>query len=258
MPLIQSVERALSILDLFSEQRTELKITEISQQTGLHKSTLHSLLKTLQLHGYVEQSEPNGPYRLGMKLFERGFLVLKAKSFVAVARPHLAALALRTGQTTHIGVLDGQHGVYVDKIEGERSIIAYSRIGRQMPLHTTAIGKVLLAFQSRMTRDAILDGYDFGPVTENSIRDPEAFRKALEEVQEQGYAVDEQENVRGVRCAAVPIRDHEGKLAGAISVSTIVENISRDEFASFIDQLRAAGAAISKDLGYMPTDRDRR
>jgi IclR family transcriptional regulator, KDG regulon repressor len=250
MPLIQAVERALSILDLFSEQQTELKITEISRRTGLHKSTLHSLLKTMQIHGYVEQSEPNGPYRLGMKLFERGFLVLKSKDVVAVARPRLAALAGQTGQTTHLGILDGEYGVYVDKVEGERSIIAYSRIGRRMPLHSTAIGKILLAYRSRQELEAILDGYEFAAITENSISDRAALMRVLEGVRESGWAIDEQENVRGVRCAAVPIWNHEGKLVAAVSISTIVENVSRDEFASFIDPLRLTGKGISGDLGF--------
>jgi DNA-binding IclR family transcriptional regulator len=250
MPLIQSVERALGILDLFSERETELKITEISQRTGLHKSTLHSLLKTLQSLGYIEQSEANGPYRLGMKLLERGFLVLKTKDFVSVARPHLVQLAQATGQTVHLGVLDGRFGVYIDKVEGERSIIAYSRIGRRMPVHSTAIGKVLLAFSPKAVVDAALDGYDYERVTENSMTTREALALALETVRTEGVAVDEQENVRGVRCAAVPVWNHERRLVAAVSFSTIAENIPLDEFRSLIGLLRQTGAAISRDLGY--------
>lgn len=250
MPLIQSVERALGILDLFSERETELKITEISQRMGLHKSTLHALLKTLQSLGYIEQSEANGPYRLGMKLFERGYLVLKTKDFVSVARPHLVRLAAETGQTTHLGVLDGHHGVYIDKVEGERSIIVYSRIGRRMPVHSTAIGKVLAAFQPKPVLQAILDDYDFEPITENTIASEAAFTAALAAVRETGFAVDEQENVRGVRCGAVPIWNHERRLVAAISLSTIVENIPMAEFEGFVGKLKKTGAAISRDLGW--------
>lgn len=250
MPLIQSVERALGILDLFSERETELKITEISQRTGLHKSTLHALLKTLQSLGYIEQNEANGPYRLGMKLFERGYLVLKTKDFVSVARPHLVGLAADTGQTTHLGILDGKFGVYIDKVEGERSIIAYSRVGRRMPIHSTSIGKVLAAFQPKPVLDSILDGYDFAAITESTIASPEAFVAALAAVREAGFAIDEQENVRGVRCAAVPIWNHERRLVAAISISTIVENIGMAEFEGFIEKLRRTGTAISRDLGW--------
>ncbi|MCM5552821.1 IclR family transcriptional regulator [Pleomorphomonas sp. NRK KF1] len=250
MPLIQAVERALNILDLFSEQKVELNLAEISQMTGMHKSTLHSLLKTLQSQGYIEQTEANAPYRLGVKLLERGYLVQRSRDFIAVARPYLESLSERTGQTIHLGVLDGKSGVYVDKVEGTRSIIVYSRIGRRMPIHTTAIGKVLLAFQSPSIIGKTLDGYDFASSTENTITQRDMYEAALAKVRSDGFAVDEQENVRGCRCAAVPVWGHDRKLVAAISISTVVENVSMDEFKSFIEQLKVTGASVSHDLGY--------
>ena len=108
MPIIQSVERALQILDLFNEQATELKITDISKLMGLSKSTLHSLLKTLQLHGYIDQNPENGKYRLGMKLVERGHFVVGSIDIRQKAKGWLTELSLRTGQTTHLGILDGR------------------------------------------------------------------------------------------------------------------------------------------------------
>ncbi len=107
MPIIQSVERALTILDLFNEQATELKITDISKQMGLSKSTLHSLLKTLQLHGYIDQNPENDKYRLGMKLVERGHFVVGTMDIRQKAKSWLTDLSQRTGQTTHLGILDG-------------------------------------------------------------------------------------------------------------------------------------------------------
>jgi DNA-binding IclR family transcriptional regulator len=251
MPLIQAVERALNILELFSEQTVELKISEISQRTGLHKSTLHSLLKTLQSLDYVEQNETNGPYRLGLKLLERGNLVMRSRDFVFVARPYLTTLAGQTGQTAHLGVLDGKHGVYIDKIEGERSVIVYSRIGRQMPIHSTAIGKVLLAFQPRSTIERTLDGYDFEACTENTLTRRDAFEAALEAVRADGYAIDEQENVRGIRCAAVPVWNHDRTLVAAISISTVVQNVPFDEFERIVVRLKETGLAVSRDLGFV-------
>lgn len=250
MPLIQAVERALNILELFSEQKVELNLAEISQLTGLHKSTLHSLLKTLQAQGYIEQTEANAPYRLGVKLLERGYLVQRSRDFIAVARPYLEELSEKTGQTVHLGVLDGKSGVYVDKVEGTRSIIVYSRIGRRMPIHTTAIGKVLLAFQSSAVIGRTLDGYEFESSTENTITRRDVYEAALAKVRSDGFAVDEQENVRGCRCAAVPIWGHDRKLVAAISISTVVENVSMDEFRSFIEQLKVIGARVSHELGY--------
>lgn len=250
MPLIQAVERALNILELFNEQKVELNLAEISQLTGLHKSTLHSLLKTLQAQGYIEQTEANAPYRLGVKLLERGYLVQRSRDFITVSRPYLEELSERTGQTVHLGVLDGKSGVYVDKVEGTRSIIVYSRIGRRMPIHTTAIGKVLLAFQSPAVIGKTLDGYEFSSSTENTITHRTGYEAALAKVRSDGFAVDEQENVRGCRCAAVPIWGHDRKPVAAISISTVVENVSMDEFKSFIEELKTIGVRVSHELGY--------
>lgn len=152
MPIIQSVERALTILDLFNDQAKELKITDISKQMGLSKSTLHSLLKTLQLHGYIDQNPENGKYRLGMKLVERGHFVVGSMDIRQKAKGWLTELSQHTGQTTHLGILDGREGVYIEKIEGRLAAIAYSRIGRRLPVHATAIGKVLIAWLSDAER----------------------------------------------------------------------------------------------------------
>jgi DNA-binding IclR family transcriptional regulator len=164
MPIIQSVERALTILDLFNEQATELKITDISKQMGLSKSTLHSLLKTLQLHGYIDQNPENDKYRLGMKLVERGHFVVGTMDIRQKAKSWLTDLSQRTGQTTHLGILDGHEGVYIEKIEGRLAAIAYSRIGRR-PIHATAIGKVLIAWLSEAEQNTLLEGYQYTPFT---------------------------------------------------------------------------------------------
>src|SRR5690606_35998987 len=105
LPIIQAVDRALRILDLFDEHHTELKITDISNRIGLHKSTVHSLLKTLQAHGYIEQNPENGKYKLGLKLVERGNLVLNSLDIRTIAKRHLLDLSHQTGLTVHLVIL---------------------------------------------------------------------------------------------------------------------------------------------------------
>src|SRR5690606_37107740 len=109
------------------------------------KSTVHSLLKTLQLHRYIEQDE-NGLYRLGMRLLEKGQLLLSGFDIREVAAAPMQSLCSDTGQTVHLVVRDEAHGVYIDKVEGKKAAIRYSRIGRRVPLHSSAVGKVLAAF----------------------------------------------------------------------------------------------------------------
>jgi len=250
MPIIQSVERALQILDLFNEQATELKITDISRQMGLSKSTLHSLLKTLQLHGYIDQNPENGKYRLGMKLVERGHFVVSTIDIRQKAKTWLQDLSARTGQTTHLGILDGREGVYIEKIEGRLAAIAYSRIGRRLPVHATAIGKVLIAWLGEAELNALLEGYDYTTFTPATIASREALLAALADTRAQGYAMDSEENEQGVRCIAVPVRNHESRVIAALSLSTLTSRVDDAGLAQFREQLQEAGLQLSHALGY--------
>ncbi|MCM3117646.1 IclR family transcriptional regulator [Neobacillus sp. MER 74] len=250
MPIIQSVERALKILDLFDEHKSELKITEISEKMGLHKSTVHSLLKTLHEYSYIDQNPDNGKYRLGLKLAERGNLVISNMDIRKTAKKYLLDLSAKTGQTVHLGILDGREGVYIDKVEGEQSIIRYSRIGRRLPLHSTAIGKVLLAYQPPNELEHLLKNYNYQYQTANTIINEAVFRKEIEKVTEQGYAVDEQENEQGVRCAAVPIFNGKGRVLAAISISTLISRVNDPELQIFIDLLKTSCNELSEQMRY--------
>jgi IclR family KDG regulon transcriptional repressor len=250
MPIIQSLDRALKIMDLFDEQSPELKITEISARMGLHKSTVHSLLRTLQLHGYIDQNAETGKYKLGLKVLEKGQLVLRGMDIRTVARKHLEALSSRTGQTTHLVILDGKEGVYIDKVEGEKAAIRYSRIGRRVPLHSSAVGKVLLAYRKREDIEALLRNYTFTVQTPATIRDKDTLLQELERVREQGYAVDNQENEPGVRCGATPIRDHTGAVVAAMSISTVTSAVDDKLFHQYVLLLQEEGKNISRLLGY--------
>jgi DNA-binding IclR family transcriptional regulator len=250
MPIIQSVERALKIMELFDEHTTELKITEISERMDLHKSTVHSLLKTLQEYSYIAQNPEDGKYRLGLKLAERGNVVISNIDIRKAAHKHLLDLAAKTGQTVHLGILDGREGVYIDKVEGEQSIIRYSRIGRRLPLHSTAIGKVLLAYQEPGEMDRLLEKHQYQQQTANTIPDEEKLRKELAVIREQGHAFDNEENEQGVRCAAVPIFKGSQKVLAAISVSTLVSRVTDGELTDFINMLKLACRELSEQMRY--------
>lgn len=250
MPIIQSLDRALRILNLFDEQTPELRITDMSQALNLHKSTLHSLLKTLQMHGYIDQDEETGKYRLGLKLAERGQMVLQTMDIRSVARKALVELSRETGQTTHLVVRDGREGVYIDKVEGEKAAIRYSRIGRRVPLHTSAVGKVLAAFLPEREREALLSDYAFVRHTPASIAGRDAFLAEIERVRRDGYARDMEENEPGVRCVAAPIFDHAGKVAAAISLSTLAPAVDDEMLKLLAVRVKQCALAISGQLGY--------
>ena len=249
MPIIQSVDRALAILDLFDEHNRELKITEISARIGLHKSTVHSLLKTLQKNRYIEQDE-KGLYRLGMRLLEKGQLLLQSFDLRGIAAGPLQELSGETGQTVHLVIRDGAEGVYIDKVEGSKAAIRYSRIGRRVPLHSSAVGKVLAAFIPESELVPLLKGYVYSIHTPQTIAGEDAFRLELKNVRETGVAYDREENEPGVRCAAAPVYDHTGHLAAAISISTMAATVGecswRNSPLCSVERRRE----ISQGLGY--------
>lgn len=251
MPIIQAIDRALKIIDLFDEQHMELKITEISERMNLHKSTVHSLLKTLQLHGYIEQDAELGKYRLGIRFVEKGQLFLNHLDLRDFVRPYLKQLSLHTGQTTHLVTLEGNEGIYIDKEEGEKAAIRYSRIGRRVPLHTSAAGKVLIAYQEENDRNRLISTLTFEGRTERTITNEVDFTAEMNNVMLLGYAIDNEENEAGVRCAAVPIFNHQQHIIAAMSLSTLVALVDEDELLAYIQLLKNASLEISKKIGYV-------
>jgi len=250
MPIIQAVDRALRILDLFDEQSPEFKITEISEHMNLHKSTVHSLLKTLQLHGYITQNAENGKYKLGLKLVERGHSVVYGLDIRKIAKPYLIDLSMKTGQTTHLVILDGREGVYIDKVEGPLAVILYSRIGRRIPIHCSAVGKVLVSFKPKHEQKKILENYVFTSHTENTITNKNDFLQELQDVKQAGYALDNEENEPGVRCIAVPVRDHTGNVIAAISMSTLISRVGDEKLKDLIELLKQTSMDLSSQMGY--------
>jgi IclR family KDG regulon transcriptional repressor len=250
MPIIQAVERALKILDLFDDQTKELKITEISARMNLHKSTIHSLLKTLRLNGYIDQSEETGQYRLGMKLLEKGQLLLQGLDIRTVAKPFLQQLSNETGQTTHLVIMDGAEGVYIDKVEGEKAPIRYSRIGRRVPIHSSAVGKLLAAYQPSHVLERLISGYVYRQHTPKTISDEQQLRIELEQVRAEGVAYDREENEPGVRCAAAPIFNHYGEVIAAMSISTMITHVDETELKAHVQLLRNSTQGISHKLGF--------
>jgi IclR family KDG regulon transcriptional repressor len=250
MPIIQSVERALNILDLFDERERELTITEISKRMNLHKSTVHSLLKTLQAQRYIAQNEENGRYLLGLKLFERGNMVVSHLDLRNVARKHLESLSATTNLTIHLVILDGKEGVYIDKVEGSGVTVVYSRIGRRVPIHTSAVGKSLLLSKTYSELDQLLEDYEYTRPTEKSISSKEEFLAQIERARIAGYSIDNEENEPGIVCIAVPVKDYSGKVIAAISMSMPASKVSTETLEYYKGILKECSSKISRGLGY--------
>ncbi len=246
----RSVLRALAIVDLLGRAGEELGVTEISNRLGLHKSTVFRLLTTLAAAGYVRQESPLGKYRLGMRLAELGMIALSQIDLRSEARPFLRDLMEATGETVHLGIVDGDQVVYIDKIESRQILTMKSTIGSRAPAHCTALGKVLMAFLPDEDLDALLARRDLARLTANTIAQPAGLREHLVRIREQGYAIDDEEHEPGIRCIAAPIRDHTSRVVAAVSVSGPSVRITREAMERIIPRVIEAGNEISRAVGH--------
>lgn len=246
----QSVERAMAILTCFSPTQPELALTDLSLRLGLHKSTVHRLLKTLQAGGFVDQDHKSGRYRLGLRLFELGSIVLNTLEVRARARPFLEALQQRTGETVHLAILDEGQVVYLDKLDGSKAVQMYSRVGRRAPAHCTGLGKALLAFLPAEEVQAIIRENGLPRFTSRTLTTWQSLRRELERIRRQGYAIDRGEHEEIIHCAAAPIRDHTGRVVAAVSVAAIAVEVDSPDFQGYIREVKAAAERVSEAMGY--------
>ena len=186
----------------------------------LPESTVHRLLNSLAVRGYVQQNPRDQTYRIGWKAVTLARAVDREVRLVESIHPHLEQLAKTTGYTANLAVLQQHQVLYLDCVVPPQSIIAlYTTPGSFVPAHATSLGKVLLAGLPRQEAEAAIAHLSFAPCTPSTIVDPALFRAGLDAARAQGYAVDHGEYVTDVNCAAVPISYAGGEIAAAISIT---------------------------------------
>lgn len=244
---VESVRRALRILRCFRAEQPELGVTEIARELRLPKSTIHRLLATLEVEGFAYRV--NGSrYVLGWRAFELGAAVL---AWSAIRQPilrRLEALVAATGETAHLGVLDEGRVLYVEKVESDRPLRMPSAVGRRLPLHCTALGKVLAAGLEDALLVRIIKRVGLPAFTPNTITDLATLRREVEKVRKNGFALDNEEIEEGLMCVAAPVVDERGATCVAISISGPVSRV-RDRLDDNIAAVREACRALSEDLG---------
>jgi DNA-binding IclR family transcriptional regulator len=215
-----TLNRALAVLEeLALGPQGGMTAAQLAKATRSNRVSVHRILVTFLRHGYVRQERPGEPYRLGFRFLELGERVISERDLVPLAYPLLEELAERSGETSHLAVLDGSEAVYVAKIESSQSVRLVSHIGARVPLYCTALGKSLLATADGDHRDRMLANQSFEPRTARTKTSVEELLPEFEQIRRRGYAVDDGENEDGVRCVGVAVVDHSGRPVAAISVS---------------------------------------
>ncbi len=246
----QSVRRAIEILEYLADADGPRDLVVISQGLSLNKSTAFRFLTSLAAHGYVRQDPESSRYALGPRVLWLASRFLAKVQVRQVAHPLLEKLAHETGETAHLAVLDGDFVAYIDKIDGNQSVRMVSRIGSHTPVHSTALGKVLLSALPEEEWQTYVAEVGLARFTPNTLTDPVLFYKELRRVRAQGYAVDNVENEAGIRCLAAPIRDHTGCVIASSSISGWTLSMTPERVRRLIAPLKRTALEVSRRMGY--------
>ena len=251
---IQTVINAMRVLEAFREDE-ELGVTELSRRLALHKNNVFRLLATLEQQGYIDQHAGTERYRLGVKNLELGQSFARNRPLLRSAGPRLADLAEGTGETAHLAVLRDHEVIHLCGDQTERAVMSGLRVGRRLPAHCTALGKVLLG----CGREEVLQAYDRARLAANDLEartvstlvDPDKLREHIQGVALRGYALDVGECDDGQCCAAAPVYGADGRLRAALSVSgpqfRLGDEVLFSEVAPFVVE---TADRLSRDLGY--------
>lgn len=240
---VQSVERAFELLEIMAASGGSVGISELAHAAGLPLPTIHRLVRTLLTRGYVRQL-PSRRYALGPKLIPLGESATQLIG--AWSRPHLADLVKATHETANMAVLEDTMAVYVAQVPSEHSMRMFTEIGRRVRVHSTGVGKALLAQLGNDAVRGILSRSDMPAQTVNTLTTPEALIADLELIRERGYAIDEGEQEIGVRCFAVPVPD--APTLTAISVSGPAARVTVESADHIVPLLKQAAKELSTEF----------
>lgn len=248
---IGSLAKGIRILELLAT-KGEMTVSQVARHFGFNRASSHRFLATLKSLGYVEKND-NNRYQPTFKMLEMGMKVSGQFEIRQVARPFMSELSEASKETINLGVRDGVEVLHIDKIDSLEILRMDSPIGSRAPVYCTALGKAIMAYLSKDELEKLLAKIKLKPSGPNTITTRKRLRSELEGIRACGYAVDNEELTRGLRCVAAPIFDHTGRPRYAISVTGPAERMTVARTEILQVQVREACKAISRRLG-QPSD----
>jgi DNA-binding IclR family transcriptional regulator len=242
------VGKALGLLVLLGDEPRGASAAELSRRAELPFSTTYRLLGSLTRDGFVDYEPDGRRYHLGLRVFQLGQRVSNHHGFAGTALPILRRVTEKTGEATILSVRDGNHHLTVNKVDGPQTFRVTSDPGHLGALHTTSVGKALVAFAEDAERKRLVEELELEPLTEFSITDREAFRSEIEQVRRRGYAVMDEENELGMRAVAVPVFNAQGYAFASLATAVPVFRLGLEELVALVPVLQEAAAELSARL----------
>jgi len=246
---IQSLERGLDILFLFTEKKPALTIEEIASLSGLPKSTCYRVLKTFKKKNLIELNGDPGKYKLGVRLLKIESVIHKSIKVAAISMHYLQELSTISGETAELVILNKDEAVCIEKVDSAETLRVMPDKGAVMGLHSGASGKVIMAYLSEEQQNKIIEEKGLKKFTAYTIIDPILLKRHLQKIRKVGYATSDQEFSPGVRALAAPIFNLNNKIIASICVVGPRERLTSRKISLLIDDVLEASREITKRLG---------
>ncbi|SEW02912.1 transcriptional regulator, IclR family [Aliiroseovarius sediminilitoris] len=241
-----TVGKALQVLDMVAEKARPVRFNDVLAESPFPKATLYRLLQTLTSQGMLSYDEERQTYAPGIRLVRLAHAAWSQSSLAPVARPFLDDLSAEIGQTIHLAQLDGGQVLYVDKRNAATPIDMFSQAGKIGPGYCTGVGKAMIAFLKPEAREDAIKRQSFFRHTDNTLTTAEALRTELDTIREDGVAFDREEHEVGINCIAAPILSSNGRVIGALSITTSRQDYNMDDLTQLRPQLLSTAAKIAE------------
>lgn len=247
---IESIKRAIQVLNSFKLKEKELGVTELSKRLNLHKSTIHRILITLEDEAFIVKNQITQKYYLGIKLFELGHIVQNQMEIRTHALPTMKELAQKTEESVDLNIISDGRRVSIEKIESSQDIRHIIQLGKSLPLYCGGSGKVLLAFLPEEEIDKFITQEKLVKLGPNTITDPKKLKEHLNEIKRKGYAISFEERTLGSASIGAPIFDYSGKVVASLSVSGPISRFTKKKISLYIPLIKEAADRVSSLIGY--------
>ncbi len=245
------IDRVVDVLSCLSHHPDGQTLTEISRDTGLHKATALRFLKALERRGIAVQGRSGKSWMLGAAFFEMAARAGRRNDLREVSRPIMEDLSRQVNETVQLAILADTDIVYIEKVErADAALKINTEVGSRRPVHCTALGKLLAAYQPPDVVETLLSEAGMAPFTKQTLTTKNAFERELEKIRSAGFSVDDREYNELVVCTAAPVRDATGDVVAGLSISTFGIAADSDRFRELIAAARAGAERLSRRLGH--------
>lgn len=248
----KTLQDLANILSLFNDlEAGEKSVTNISKALNMLPSKVSRMLGTLEREGFFEKNLETNKYRIGIKFFELGLIYILHLPLRKIIRPHIEQIAKEVNLTASWAILSNSKVIVIDRVQNLTTDLVSHRIGLNLPIHTTSVGKVLLAYLPEEEQDRILQSGNLTRLTSKTITDKKLLKKNLKLIREKGYSTDQGETLEDLNCIGVPLKNGTGDVIAAVSLMAEKSETSADKLFQFTDYLKEKALFISRQLGYM-------